>query len=203
MDIPSVLGVIGMLIDLVRATPQLVHLLRMRKSFGVSVDTSGTSSIVSFGWATYGYITGQPYVMLASGLMATIFFINTVIALRLGRSVREFRIAPFWLVVLLLSGLLFGKGGLGMILSISALVSSIPQIRVAYRESDLSGLSLGTWLLSLSGGIVWGTYGLLKHDLSIIASAFFQITTSVTIISLKMMSRQPKDNLPVSDLLPD
>ncbi len=202
MDTPSVLGVIGTLIDLVRATPQLARLLRARKSFGVSVDTSGTSSVVSLSWATYGFITGQPYVMLASGLMAIIFFIITWIALRFGRSVREFRIAPIWLVILFLSGLLFGKIGLGMALSVSALVSNLPQIRVAYRESDLSGLSLGTWLLSMSGGLVWGMYGLLRHDLTIMASALFQVTTSGIIIALKM-SRQRKDRLPLNEFLPD
>lgn len=200
MDTPSVLGIVGTLIDLVRATPQLARLLRARKSFGVSVDTSGTSSVVSLSWAAYGFITGQPYVMLASGSMAIIFFIITWIALRFGRSVREFRIAPIWLVIIFLSGLLFGKIGLGMALSVSALVSNLPQIRVAYRESDLSGLSLGTWLLSMSGGLVWGMYGLLQHDLTIMASALFQVTTSGIIIALKM-SHQGKDRLPLNEFL--
>jgi hypothetical protein len=76
-----------------------------------------------------------------------------------------------------------------MALSVSALVSNIPQIWVAYRESDLSGLSLEIWLLSLSGGLVWGTYGLLQHDLTIMAFAIFQVTTIGVIIAFKV-SRQ-------------
>ena len=155
MDTASVLGMVGTLIDLVRATPQLARLVRAQKAFGVSVDASGTSCMVSLGWTIYGVMTAQPYVTLASGIMAFIFFIITVTALRLGRSAREFRIAPIWLVILLASGLSFGKTGLGAALSVSALASNIPQIRVAYREANLSGLSLGTWLLALSGGLVW------------------------------------------------
>ncbi len=193
MDAPSILGLIGILIDLIRATPQLGRLIRARESFGVSVDTSGTSCVVSLGWTTYGIVTDQPYVALASGVMAVFFFIITLVALRLGRSVREFRITPLWFIVLLVSGLLFGKNGLGAVLSVSVLASNIPQIRVAYNEKNLSTLSLETWLLSLSGGLVWGLYAILRQDFSIIASAFFQIITSAIIIALKIF-KSPKDD---------
>lgn len=199
MDIPSILGLTGTLIDLVRATPQLARLIRARKSFGVSVDTSGTSCIVSLGWTVYGVATNQPYVTLASGIMASIFFIITLVALRFGRSVREFRVAPIWLVVLLVAGASFGKNGLGLMLSVSALVSNIPQIWVAYREADLSGLSLGTWLLTLSGGLVWGLYAILQHDVTIVASAFFQSITSGIIITLKT-TRQFKSDLMAEEM---
>ncbi len=202
MDFISILGLAGTLIDLVRATPQLARLLRARKSFGVSADTSGTSCIVSLGWTTYGLLTRQPYVTLASGIMAAIFLTITITALRFGRSAREFRIAPAWFAVLLLSGLTFGKNGLGAALSVSALASNVPQIRVAYRETNLSGLSLGTWLLTLSAGLVWGLYGMLQRDYTIMTSAFFQCTTSGIIIALKI-SRQLKEKFAAKEFAPD
>lgn len=195
MNASSILGLIGTLIDLIRTTPQLGLLIRARKSFGVSVDTSGTSCVVSLGWTVYGIITKQPYVTLASGVMASFFLLITVVALRLGRRAREFRIAPLWLIVLIASGLSFGTNGLGAVLSISVLASNIPQIRVAYNEKNLSALSLETWLLSLSGGLVWGLYGILGRDYSIIASAFFQVTTSIMIIALKIFKSAKDDAL--------
>lgn len=195
MDAPSILGLIGTLIDLIRAAPQLGRLIRARESFGVSVDTSGTSCVVSLGWTTYGIITNQPYVAIASGVIASFFFIITLVALRLGRSVREFRITPLWFIVLLVSVLSFGKNGLGALLSVSVLASNIPQIRVAYNEKNLSALSLETWLLSLSGGLVWGLYAILKQDFSIIASAFFQVATSAIIIALKIFKSTKDDTL--------
>ena len=202
MDTPSILGLIGTVIDLIRATPQLAHLLRERKSFGVSVDTAGTSCIVSLGWTTYGIITHQPFVALASGIIASSFFIITLIALRLGRSVREFRVAPIWLVTLVASGIFFGKAGLGFILSVSALISNVPQIRVAYKEENLSGLSLGTWLLTLSAGLVWGLYAILQHDLTIIAASFFQSVTSGIIIVIKLF-KPAVDVIPVQEFVGD
>ena len=195
MDTPSILGLIGTLLDLIRAAPQLGRLIRARKSFGVSVDTSGTSCVVSLGWTVYGVVTNQPFVTLASGVMASFFFIITVVALRLGRSVSEFRIAPLWLIILLTAGLSFGTNGLGAVLSVSVLASNIPQIRVAYNEKNLSTLSLETWLLSLTGGVVWGFYGILGIDFSIIASAFFQVTTSIMIIILKIIKSAKGDNV--------
>jgi len=80
MNFISTLGFIGTIIDVLRAAPQLVRLLRERKSFGVSVDTSGTSCVVSLGWTTYGIITDQIFVALASGAIASFFFIITVAA---------------------------------------------------------------------------------------------------------------------------
>jgi len=186
MDLISFLGIAGTLLDLVRATPQLAHLVRARKSFGVSVDTSGTICVVSLGWTTYGIITHQPLVALASGFMASLFLLITIIALWLGRSFREFRVAPIWLTALFLAGVFFGKTGLGLLLSISALISNVPQIRVAYKDVNLSGLSIGTWSLTLLAGLTWFFYGFLQHDLTIMVSTFLQSATSGIIIALKI-----------------
>lgn len=202
MDFIPTLGLTGTVIDLLRAAPQLVRLLRERKAFGVSVDTSGTSCVVSLGWTTYGIITDQLFVTIASGIIASFFFIITLAALRLGRSAREFRVAPLWLAVLFTAVTVFGKTGLGLMLSISALISNVPQIRVAYREENLSGLSLGTWLLTLSGGLVWGLYGILQNDLTIMVSTFFQSVTSAVIIGLKVF-KQRTEIAAETKLIPD
>ncbi len=202
MDFISTLGLTGTIVDLLRAAPQLIRLLRERKSFGVSVDSSGTSCVVSLGWTTYGIITHQIFVALASGAIASLFFIITVAALRLGRSAREFRIAPIWLVVLFSAVAFFGKNGLGLMLSISALISNVPQIRVAYKEENLSGLSLGTWLLTLSGGLIWFVYGFLNNDLTIMVSTFFQSVTSAIVIGLKLF-KQRKQNSTGTELISD
>lgn len=186
MNIPSILGAFGTIIGLVRAVPQLVRLLRAREAYGVSVDTAATSSIVSFGWATYGVLTDQFYISLASGLTGIIFALITFFALRFGRQIKEFKVAPLWLAVLLLAGGIAGKNGLSVVLPISVLVANSPQLRIAYQESDLTDLSLGTWLLSITDGLIWLTYSLIRQDISIMVSAIFQVTTSGLIVALKL-----------------
>jgi len=111
MNITAILGTIGTILGLVRAMPQLIRLVRAREAFGVSVDTAATSAICSFGWVVYGVWTDQFFFSLASGLTGTIFSLITVFALRFGRQVKEFRVAPPWLIVLVLAGVVGGKNG--------------------------------------------------------------------------------------------
>lgn len=187
MNFASFLGSVGTIVGLIRAIPQLVKLLRAREAYGVSLDSAATSSIVSFGWAAYGILTNQLYVSLATGSSGMIFAIITLYALRFGRSSREFKVAPFWLIVLLLAGIFFGKSGLGIMLPISVLAANIPQLWVAYKEGNLTDLSLGTWALSITDGLVWGIYSIIQQDFSIMIFGFFQLITSGLIVTLKLM----------------
>ena len=189
MNISSILGTIGTVLGLVRAVPQLVRLMRAREAFGVSVDTTGTSTIVSAAWVVYAILTNQPYVVFSTAPTAVTFAISTFVALRFGHSVREFKIAPIWGAVLLLAGLLGGVTGLGLVLSVSVLISNLPQLWVAYNEGNLEDLSLGTWLLCTCDGLVWASYALLMHDTSILLYGIFQFATSASIAALKLAHR--------------
>ncbi|MCC6500483.1 MAG: hypothetical protein IT313_09485 [Anaerolineales bacterium] len=191
MDIISILGTLGTILGLIRAMPQLIRLLRAKEAFGVSVDTAGTSAICSFGWVVYGVLTNQFYFSLASGLTGFIFALIALFALRFGRQIKEFKVAPIWFAVLLLAMTIVGKNGLGVVLSISVLIANLPQLRLAYKESNLTDLSLGTWTISTVEGLIWLTYSVLLQDSAIIVSAFFQAMTSGLIVIMKL-TRQLK-----------
>lgn len=189
MDIISFLGSLGTLMGLVRAFPQLIRLVRAREAYGVSVDTSATSSIVSFGWVVYGVMTHQPYVSFATGSSGVIFGLITILALRFGRKLNELKISPVWLLVLALAGAFGGRNGLGIVLPISVLAANVPQLLVAFKEGNLADLSLGTWLLSFSDGLIWGIYAVLQQDFSIMTYGVFQLATSGLIVILKIRSK--------------
>ena len=189
MNIPALLGTLGTLLGLLRAAPQLARLVRARESFGVSLDSAATSSIVSFGWAAYGLLTGQPFVSMATGASGVIFALISILALRYGRRLDEFKIAPLWLAVLLIAGTAGGKSGLSLLLPISVLAANLPQLWVAWRERNLADLSLGTWLFSISDGLVWGSYALIQHDPAILVYGIFQLITSLPIVVLKLAHR--------------
>lgn len=182
MTATAVLGGLGTLVGLVRALPQLARLLRERDAHGVSLDTAATSSIVSFGWVTYGILTGQLPVALATGASGVIFAVISILALRLGRRSSELRAAPVWLVILTVVAVTRGSSGLGVLLPVSVLVANVPQILAAYRERDLIGLSIGTWLLSVTDGVVWGAYALVADDAPILVFGVLQFTTSMIIV---------------------
>lgn len=187
----SILGAVGTILGLFRALPQLIKLLRAQEAFGVSVDTAATSAICSFGWVVYGVLTDQFYFSLASSLTGLIFTLIALFALRFGRRIKEIRVAPIWFTVLLLAGGVAGISGLGLVLAISVLAANLPQVWLAYKERDLTDLSLGTWSISTIEGLTWLTYALLRQDPAIIVSASFQALTSGLIVAIKL-TRQAK-----------
>lgn len=182
MDAAGILGALGTVIGLVRALPQLLRLLTTRDAHGVSLDTAATSSVVSFGWATYGLLTDQLPVTLATGSSGLVFALITLFALKVGRRVTELRTAPVWLIVLGGVALAARAYGLGVLLPVSVLVANVPQLVVAFRESDLTGLSVSTWLLSVSDGAVWAAYALVTGDTAILVFGILQLTTSGAIV---------------------
>lgn len=149
----------------------------------MSLDTAATSSFVSFGWATYGILTDQLPVTLATGSSGVVFALITLIALKLGRRMSEFRTAPLWLIVLVVVAVFAEAPGLGVLLPVSVLVANVPQLIVAIREADLTGLSLSTWMLSMSDGAVWATYALVTGDIAILVFGVLQLTTSGAIVA--------------------
>ena len=62
----------------------------------------------------------------------------------------------------------------------------MPQLLVAWRERDLSGLSPGTWVLSVAEASVWGTYGLLAGDRAILVHNVLHLTTNGGIVLLRL-----------------
>jgi uncharacterized protein with PQ loop repeat len=176
------LGALGTLIGLVRALPQFIRLLKTKDAHGVSLDTAATSCVVSFAWATYGVLTDQLVVVLATGLSGAVFALVTLLALKLGRRVSELRAAPIWFVIALVVTVVGGSVALGVILSAGALVANVPQVIVAYRERDLTGLSPSTWALTASDGAVWSLYGIITGDIPIMVNNLFQFSTSVAIV---------------------
>lgn len=179
----SALGVLATIVGLTRAMPQLARLLRARDAAGVSLDGCATSAIVSSFWATYGVLTGQPAVVLASGTPAAIFVLITLAALRYGRTVKEFRTAPVFLIVFTSVVMTGGAVGLGLVLTVGALIANMPHVVVAYREKDLSGISPSTWKLTATDGAIWVTYALVTGDIPILVNNIFQFTTSALIVA--------------------
>jgi uncharacterized protein with PQ loop repeat len=196
MDGITLFGIASTLLGLTRALPQLIRLLRARQAHGVSVDSAATSTIISSGWAVYGLLTQQPVISFASGATGIIFAVITLSALRFGRRLREIKLAPVWFTALLLLGGIGGATGLSIVLPISSLAANSPQVWITYRESNLADLSLGTWLLAMAEGLLWGGYGLVRQDIAVLVNNGFQLTTSAIIVAFKLahMARIAKHN---------
>lgn len=194
-----VLAVVALIVGLTRALPQLVRLLRAKDAAGVSLDGCATSAIVSSFWATYGVLTGQPAVVLASGTPAVVFVLIGLAALRYGRRIGELRTGPLFLVVFTVVTIAGGAAGLGVVLTVGALVANTPHVIAAYREKDLTGVSPLTWALTAADGAIWTTYALVTGDVPILVNNVFQLTTSASIVARRQWwARDLRRRSPVS-----
>lgn len=181
MQAEALLGAIGTFLGLVRAVPQLSRLITSRDARGISIDTAATSSVISFGWTTYGLFTGQMPVATATFSSAVVFAAIAAAALHLGRSLGEIKTAPWWYFVLLGALITSGTEGLGAVLAFSVLVGNVPQIVTTFKEADLRGLSPATWAFSMADGAVWLVYALVADDPAILAYGILQLVTSSVI----------------------
>ena len=187
MQATTVLGAIGTALGLVRAIPQLYRLIRSQDPHGVSLDTAATSSIISFGWATYGAFTAQLPVATATFSSAVVFAAIASTSLRLGRPLTDMKTAPWWYFVLVGSLIAGGAEALGVILAFSVLVGNMPQVVTAFREPDLGGLSPATWAFSMADGAVWLLYALFAGDPAILSYGILQLITSAVISARRYM----------------
>lgn len=182
MDALAIIGVVGTATALFRAVPQLVRLIRTKDVAGVSADGAATAAVVMSAWTAYGFLTGQPAVVLACGLPGISFAATAVLALRYGRRIGEIRAAPLWGVVL--AAFTFGGGaaGLGIILTVGALIANTPHVLVAYREKDLSGISPAMWKATCTDGALWIVYGAISGDVPILVNNTLNLLTGLAIV---------------------
>ncbi len=167
MRVTALLGGLGTVVGLVRASRSCYGSRCMGDVHGVSIDTAATSIAVSFGWATYGMMTKQWLVAVATACSGFVFADVTVLDIGLGRPARELRTPPVSFAVLVAATVVWGSRGLGFLLPLSVLVGNLPQVVTVYCESDLSGPSAPTWTLSVADGAVWELYAIVSGDVSI------------------------------------
>ena len=202
MPVLVVLGFLGTVVGLVRALPQLIRLLRTRDVAGVSLEGCLTSSVVSAAWALYGVLTDQFAVVLASATPSIVFVFTAVAAVRYGRSVREIRTAPVFLAIFAGVAVAAGATGLGLALTVGALVANTPHLLAAVREKDLSGVSPSTWALTTTDGSIWVTYALITGDIPILINNLFQVSTSGLILARRWSWQRAEERAALTHLSP-
>ncbi len=69
-----------------------------------------------------------------------------------------------WTALLAGAYLLAGRPGLGVLLTAAFTLQVSPSIWTAYRTARPTGISTGTWLLTLGELTCWLTFGLHKSD---------------------------------------
>jgi MtN3 and saliva related transmembrane protein len=84
----------------------------------------------------------------------------------------------------------FGKmafvTALGLIAGFLTTISFLPQVIRTWRSRSTRDISLGTYLIYVSGIVLWLIYGLVLNDVALIASNAVTLLLASTILGLKL-----------------
>jgi len=168
VEFGEVLGWVGAVLYLVRLLPQPWHTRRTGASDGVSPQALLNGFASDIGWLAYGLAAGLAPVWAAAAVALPIGLV-TLSLVRARIRWHHLSVAAGWGVGLAGSWMVGGALGLGTMLGVSVVVNHGPQVLLALRGSDLSGLHPATWWISLADAALWGGYGLLADDVALMA----------------------------------
>ena len=75
---------------------------------------------------------------------------------------------------------------IGAIAAVLTTLSFIPQVWQTWRTRDVSGISLGMYLLFTVGVALWFTYGILVDAWPIIVANFMTLSMALAMLAMKL-----------------
>lgn len=186
ISLKATLAVVAVVLTVGRSTFQAGRVLRSGAR-GVSLETWLMASLNASLWFAYGIVFHVPAEWIAN--IPSLIGVTTVAVLvaRHQREVRKLVLGVSGIVLFTLSCSLASAHNLHpLVLSSIADAASMlmftPQLRVVFRESDLSGVSVTSWALALGAATAWIAYGLVIHKPAIVIPSLFQLPVAVVIL---------------------
>jgi MtN3 and saliva related transmembrane protein len=75
---------------------------------------------------------------------------------------------------------------LGYIAGCLTVASFVPQVIRAWRTKQTGALSVGTFVLIITAGVAWVTYGVLRRDTPVIVTNVGMIALNCAILTAKL-----------------
>jgi uncharacterized protein with PQ loop repeat len=164
--------------------PQIVKLARTGDSAGVSWSWATLTSVNNGGWFAY-FTLSRFWTALAPASSATVLagLLAVMLAQRGKTSARAALLIGAWAGCLGAGFAVAGRAGLGTLLAASFVLQVIPSLWTAYRTTNPSGISRGTWLLILGELFAWALYGFHKSDPRLIVLGTTGVAASTLILT--------------------
>lgn len=167
------------------AYPQARKLFRTGRVEGVSAVWAGVSAALNTWWLVYGLSEAVWAVVPVSVLSLALYMTIAVLivhhsgrrslagivggAAALGAVPLPFLVVGGWQLAGTVVGLCYG-------------LQLLPAVVEAYRNSDLSGVAAGTWVLALTEAALWLIYGQAIGDPALIAGGVSGVVMAALIL---------------------
>ena len=164
--------------------PQIAKLRRTRDPAGVSWSWASLAAVNNAAWFGY-FVTAGYWTALVPATAATLLATTVAVLLSgLGRAgVRSAAWVGGWAALLACAAGVAGAKGLGTLLTVASMVQVTPSIVTAYRTRRPTGISAGTWRLTLGEVTCWATYGLYRSDPRLIVLGITGIAASLLMLA--------------------
>ena len=178
------IGLTAGALGLGRSLPQISRLYRTRNAAGVSSFSLGLGIAQCMLWLGYGLTAGDvPQVVTNFGALTLVGMqAALILVIRRGRrraaGLIAVSVGTIVLTALLAQGAPSFVGVLAATVGIAALM---PQLLVAARGDDLSGLSLATWLMTIAAASLWLLYALLSDQSAVLATSMVAVVAATVI----------------------
>lgn len=196
--VADVLGYSAVAVACVQLVPQVVRTARSRNVAGVSPGMWALLGTQSGAWLVFGSSRG-----LWPSVVVNVVLVGCVIGML--RTLRAERAPGIGGALALLAALLAAEvvvvatlpmAVLGTFASVLSALVFYPQVLVALRSTDLSGLSKPTWLITVFSSVQWAAYGLAAGTPAIWVSAVHNLVLSVVVVArLYVFAPRPVDVL--------
>ncbi len=160
-----IVGVLANVASFVLMIPQVVRLLRTRRTEGVSQMWAAIGVVLNAGWLAYvlanAYLIPVPAIVMVMGSFALTLYllrrdgVNITSGLLVGAG-----------MTLLFLGVLAVEGWvvMGTALALANGIHHAPSVIVVWRTDVPVGVSPGTWLLAALEGVAWATFAAIIWD---------------------------------------
>lgn len=181
----DVLGYSAAAVACVQLVPQVMRTARTRNVAGVSPGMWALLGSQSGAWIVFGSSRG-----LWPSVVVNVVLVGCVAGML--RTLHAERAPGTGGALALLGGLLAAEAVvvamlpmavLGTFASILSALVFYPQVLVALRSADLSGLSRPTWLITIFSSVQWAAYGFATGTPAIWVSAVHNLVLSVVVVA--------------------
>ena len=155
-------------VTFVQVVPQVVRLLRLKRTEGASPAWAAISMVINIGWIAY--VIAEEFWVTIPAILAAIISFGVVLYLlwRNGADVRAAVISGIAVgVACVVLQRVAGWNDLGTVLGLSNGLYLGPSVYAAWRMYAPVGVAPLTWVLTAGEGILWGYYGVLVEAIPI------------------------------------
>ncbi|WP_420436034.1 PQ-loop domain-containing transporter [Candidatus Poriferisodalis sp.] len=156
-------------VTFVQVVPQVVRLLRLKRTEGTSPSWAAIGMVINIGWIAY--VIAEEFWVTIPAILAAVISFGVVLYLlwRNGADVRLAVISGIAVgVACVVLQRVAGWNDLGTVLGLSNGLYLGPSVYAAWRMYAPVGVAPLTWVLTAGEGILWGYYGVLVEAVPIV-----------------------------------